>query len=110
MKYQPLYSNNQFDRFQLPDITYPQSFWDWINSIDWDKLQPYIRAGANALLNYLKKAYPVMYSKFGSLIESFVKAWLGGEEPPPEPTVETSDNTMLYIMLGIVVLVLLMSR
>jgi len=109
MKYQPLYSNNQFDRFQLPDITYPQSFWDWINSIDWDKLQPYIRAGANALLNYLKKAYPVMYSKFGSLIESFVKAWLGGEEPP-EPTVETSDNTMLYIILGIVVLVLLMSR
>lgn len=109
MKYQPLYSNNQFDRFQLPDITYPQSFWDWINSIDWDKLQPYIRAGANALLNYLKKAYPVMYSKFGSLIESFVKAWLGGEEPP-ETTVETSDNTMLYIMLGIVVLVLLISR
>lgn len=108
MRNRPLYSNNQFESFQLPAIqNYPQTFWEWINSIDWDKLQPYINAGATALLSYLKKQYPTFYSKYGSLIESFVHDWLGGNEPP-EPTSNTSDNTMLYILIGVVLIVVLM--
>lgn len=114
MRYLPYYSGNLYERFDVPEIQgAPKTFWEWINSIDWDKLEPYIKAGADVLLNYLKKTFPEFYDQFGSYLETFIRSWLKDEPteptppPPPPPTTDTGINMTTVLLFGVLLILLL---
>ncbi|MFW6122031.1 MAG: hypothetical protein ACOC80_14205 [Petrotogales bacterium] len=89
------------------DNDQPATFWEWVAAIEWDDVWPYLEVGVYAALAYVESEYPEFYDKYGDMVKSFLETLDPSEPPEDEIPVTEDDNTMLYLMIGMLIVIIL---
>lgn len=116
-KYELLYARTEKTPFNFAQIQadndQPTTFWEWVESIDWSVIIPYLIQGGVALaLDYVREHYPTFYQIYSDQLESFLGTINPEEpeipEPPEEPAVTEENTTLMYLMLGMMLIIIIM--